>query len=80
MAQLLTEGFDTGFRLPSFRGSSCTLVKNLKSVDDLAPIVREKINKELQEGRISGPFNAPPFPDFRLSPLGVIPKKRSGKL
>lgn len=27
------------------------------------------------EGRISGPFDSPPFENFRLSPLGIIPKK-----
>lgn len=41
-------------------------------------IVREKIDKEIKEGRVAGPFERPPFEKFRLSPLGVIPKKEPG--
>lgn len=27
---------------------------------------------------MEGPFSSPPFPNFRLSPLGLVPKKESG--
>lgn len=74
-AQLIIEGFQMSFQLPKFSGSSCTFIKNFKSVDELSVIVRDKIGTELHEGRISGPFNAPPFDYFRLSPLGIVPKK-----
>ena len=30
-------------------------------------------------GRVLGPFKHPPFDNFRVSPLGVIPKKQPGK-
>ncbi len=34
---------------------------------------------ELQANRIAGPFQAPPFSTFRVSPLGVVPKKTPGE-
>jgi len=37
------------------------------------------INKELNLGRIAGPFIQPPFLNFTVSPLGMVPKKDSGK-
>jgi len=37
------------------------------------------IHKELEAGRIQGPFPAPPFPDFIVSPLAIRPKKDPGK-
>lgn len=33
-----------------------------------------KFKKEVLEGRVVGPFSAPPFQNFRISPLGHIPK------
>ena len=38
-----------------------------------------KIKKELDAGRIAGPFRARPFHPFRVSPLGVVPKKTPGE-
>ena len=34
-----------------------------------------KLQKEITAGRIAGPFTRPPFPDFRSSPIGIVPKK-----
>ena len=43
-------------------------------------IVDSKIQKELVLGHILGPYSAlPDFPNFRLSPLGVVPKKSPGE-
>lgn len=74
-ALLLIEGFSFGFPLPSFTGSGCTIVDNLKSVRQFPEVVREKVSKEIAEGRMAGPFKFPPFSDFRISPLGVVPKR-----
>ncbi|XP_070608807.1 uncharacterized protein [Erythrolamprus reginae] len=52
---------------------------NLRSVVGHEDIVREKIGKEVAEGRVLGPFAEPPFPNLRVSPLGVVPKKASGE-
>ena len=34
-----------------------------------------KLQKEITAGRIAGPFTRPPFPDFRSSLIGIVPKK-----
>ena len=41
--------------------------------------VNDKLSKELAAGRIVGPFDSPPFETFRVSPLGIVPKKLPGK-
>ena len=35
--------------------------------------------KEIQLGRIAGPFSNPPVPTFRVSPISVIPKQSSSE-
>ena len=37
------------------------------------------VTKELSLSRIAGPFKLPPFPDLVISPLGMVPKKETGK-
>lgn len=74
-ALLLFNGFSSGFLLPKFEGKGCQIVKNLKSTMGLQHIVGKKIFKEIQMGRVAGPFLFPPFKDFRLSPLVIVPKK-----
>lgn len=37
-----------------------------------------KLNKEIELGRIFGPFEVPPFKNFHSSPIGVLPKKQGG--
>lgn len=51
------------------------MVKNLKPVDNMKEVVRDKILKELQAGRFEGPFYSPPFVNFRILPLCIVPKK-----
>ena len=48
---------------------------NLISAQQNPEIVSAKISKELAAGRLAGPFDTPPFSNFRVSPLGVVPKK-----
>lgn len=36
-------------------------------------VVFKKMNRELEEDRVAGPFNSPPY---RVSPLGIVPKKQ----
>ena len=47
-------------------------MQNLTAVD-------AKISKELDAHRLAGPFSSPPFPVFRISPLGLVPKKIEGE-
>ena len=38
-------------------------------------MVTDKFHKEIEAGRVAGPFSAPPFDNFVVSPLGIVPKK-----
>ena len=49
------------------------------SVQQNPEIVSAKISEELAAGRLAGPFDTPPFPNFRVSALGVVPKKDPGE-
>ena len=40
---------------------------------------KDKIQKELELGRIAGPFDTRPIPTLRCSPLALVPKSESGK-
>ena len=40
-------------------------------------IVSTNLLKELQLGHTAGPFVSPPFPNFQVYPIGVVPKKHS---
>ena len=37
--------------------------------------IEDKLRKELRLKRIKGPYKSPPFNNFKVSPLGVIPKR-----
>ena len=52
---------------------------HLKSATDNPTSVNDKLLKELAAGRIVGPFDVPPFEPFRVSPLGIVPKKSPGE-
>jgi hypothetical protein len=75
----LKRGFSEGFRL-NFEGKVASYTcRNLASVNSNKAVVRDKIEKEIRTGRVAGPFDSPPFPNFRSSPIGVVPKKTPGE-
>ena len=77
LKRFLVDGFRYGFRI-HFVGERCAYDSpNLKSALDKPDITSEKLRKECEAGRIVGPFPAPPFRNFRTSPLGLVPKKDS---
>lgn len=53
--------------------------ENLVSARDHPDLVSSKIEKELVAYRLAGPFHSPPFTDFRVSSLGVVPEKSPGE-
>ena len=78
--RFLTDGFTFGFRL-GFTGDERSLESsNLKSDLSQPQVVSAKLEKERAAGRIAGPFSSPPFPYFRCSPLGIVPKKDPSEL
>ncbi|XP_033758566.1 uncharacterized protein LOC117340891 [Pecten maximus] len=77
--QYLVNGFKEGFRIHYEGGDFRPTCQNLKSAKDLPGVVEEKLKKELQGGRIAGPFINSPYEQFHVSPIGVVPKKEPGK-
>ena len=72
-------GLTNGFKL-HYRGPLISrVVQNHKSLSEKAEIFKDKIAKELQKGFTAGPFTEPPFDPFITSPVGLVPKKESGK-
>lgn len=75
----LRNGFSYGFYIPHQRSECPSFAINLRSARELPEVLRDKLAKETALGRIEGPFPSLPFPNLRVSPLGVIPKKEAGK-
>ena len=78
-AKALVDGFQKGFSI-HFRGDLIpadhkTLISAMQNPD----IVEDKLRKELDKGRIAGPFDSEPFPDFKTSLIGLVPKKTKGQ-
>ncbi|PFX27327.1 hypothetical protein AWC38_SpisGene7982 [Stylophora pistillata] len=63
-----------------FDGPRCSQeAPNLLSALQNPKAVSAKLSKELDAHRLAGPFSSPPFPIFRISPLGLVPKKVEAK-
>ena len=71
----LRYGFDIGYF-----GPDCSRIsRNLLSADKSPLLVDEYLKKEVEGGRIFGPFPSPPFENFQCHPIGIVPKKTPGK-
>ena len=75
----LIDGFKYGFHLFSVGQSRSYESPNLLSAQQQPQVVDQKLAKELEAHRLAGPFDTPPFPVFRVSPLGIVPKKTPGE-
>ncbi len=53
--------------------------RNLLSARKNPSNVTTLIQLELQKGYITGPFSSPPFPVYRVSPIGIVESKYSKK-
>lgn len=78
-AVYLAEGFRQGFLIPFQGKCKHKVAKNLKSILGMEEIVAAKLDKERDLGRTSGPHPSLPLPDFRVSPLGIVPTKALGE-
>ena len=80
LTQYLIEGFSLGFRI-NFVGDRCAMdFPNLKSAFERLVVTSAKLQKECDAGRIVGLFATPTFSNFRTSPIGLVPKKRSFRI
>jgi len=62
----------TGPRVPRFS-------RHLPTALAQPGIVTQNLATEIALGRVAGPFSQPPFPNFQVSPIGLVPKKHSDK-
>lgn len=72
----LKEGFHTGIHTPPATSFIC---RNLRSALANPEAVSAAIKSELDKGYLIGPFDQPPFANYRISPIGIVEKKFSGK-
>ena len=78
-AEYLINGFCFGFPIPFQGPSSSTAASNLLSAQQHPGVVDRYLAREVLAQRVAGPFTHPPFQNFRVSPIGVIPKKTPGE-
>ena len=79
LVDILHCGFSFGFRI-HFQGAEQSFeARNLRSALENPTAVDAKLQRELGAGRLAGPFTSPPFKNFRVSPLGLVPKKQPGE-
>ena len=74
----LLNGFTYGFKIPYQGDRIYRFHKNLTSADFHNDVLMNKIGKELDAGRVGGPFHVSPFTNLQISPLGIVPKKTAG--
>ena len=79
LVELLSNGFNYGFPLHYEGPQDSSCAKNLLSAIQNPEAVDAKLDKEIAAHRIAGPYSSPPFPQFRISPLGLVPKKTEGE-
>lgn len=75
----MLHGLEHGFKLKYSGPRLPNDIPSQSITGEKVEIARAKIEKEIGLGRIAGPFQSPPFPTFRVSPIAVIPKKASSE-
>lgn len=72
--KFLGEDFKVGFRIPFAGQRSCRLSGNVTSVSKNLDILKHKIQIEIDNRRVAGPFKVIPFQNFQSSLLGLVSK------
>lgn len=60
LSNFLIEGFKSGFRIPYQGPHVFRLSKNLASLQGNEGVLWQKLNNEIELGRVAGPFSSPP--------------------
>ena len=75
----LVNALQYGARIGYLGPEQTRVSRNLLSASQHPEVVSANLNKEMQLGRVAGPFPSPPLPDFQCHPIGVVPKKHSSE-
>ena len=70
----LRHGCTIGYEGPQFT----YFATNLQSASQQPKVIDTTLTEECKAGRILGPFQHPPLPNFRTSGLGLVPKHDGG--
>ena len=70
----LRQGCKIGYTGPQFT----YIAPNLQSASQQPEVIDATLRDECEAGRILGPFDQPPLPNFRTSGLGLVPKHDGG--
>lgn len=78
--EFLIDGFTNGFSL-SYQGNPnrSTTAANLKLRVGSEQILWDKLMKEVDLNRVSGPYKDIPFNSYIQSPIGLVPKQQEGQ-
>ena len=75
----LCHGLSFGFRV-GYKGKRFPRqAKNLPSAFQQPQAIEKNLLDDVTLGRVAGPFEVSPFPNFQIHPLGLVPKKDSNK-
>lgn len=79
----MRRGVDIRFSVSGNRGGPRS-VKNLQMPiarrQDAEEFIEAELMNDVKAGRRAGPFETAPFPEYRVSPFGIVEKKGSSKL
>ena len=73
LLSMLREGARIGYSGPRFSRVSPNLISAVQHPE----VVTLNLNKEVNLGRVAGPYSFPPLPALQCHPVGVVPKKHS---
>ena len=77
-ALILFTGFNEGFRLHYTDPRVSSFAHNLVSAQTYSSETKLKLLKEVELGRMLGPFSQKPISILRISPIGLVPKNAGG--
>lgn len=77
---LAVDAMERGVNIAYNGPYSTRVARNMTRTVAEEAAMRDAIDKEVAAGRMSGYFDSPPFPVYRVIPLGTVPKKNTNEL